>query len=253
MERLSRRALAALSVSLAILFCGARDLSAGEAQPAEQEDPVKAEVKARLRKEVTVEFKNVTIKEACERLSELSGCKIAVDQSVPEQDKRITLPKMTLPAESALRWLCRYWLSTYVYRQGSLVIVKLPPDAPQWCDYDIADLLPRARNGPAPSEEALDALGWAYVRIICLAIEPGTWVDHGVKSEFADDLTCRAVYGKGTIRIRHSAKAQEQVKKLLDELRRLDALRRFVEAAPAHPDGPYEPVPPPKPKLPPVY
>lgn len=252
MGRLSRRALAVLSVSLAVFFCGAQGLAAGEAQPAEQEDPVKAEVKARLRKPVTIDFRNITIKEACEQLSELSGCKIVIDQSVPEQDKRIALPKMTLPAESALRWVCRFWLSTYVYRQGALVIVRLPADAPQWCDYGIADLLPRPRNGVAPGEEAMDALGWAYVRIICSLIEPGTWAAPGSKLGFADDLSCRAVYRNSAIWIRHTSKVREQVRDLLGQLRRLDALRRFIETLPAYPDDPQRQVPPPKPMSPPM-
>jgi hypothetical protein len=251
MARVSRRALAVLAASLSVLFCAPRGLSAGEAKPAERDDPVRAEVKGRLRKPVTIQFDKVTIKEACERLSELSGCKIVIDQSVPEQDKRTTLPKMTISAEHALRWLCHFWRSTYVYRQGALVIVKLPPDAPQWCDYDIRDLLPRAKDGAAPAQEAMEAMGWAYVRLICLTVEPGTWVAPGSKPDFADDLSCRAGYLRGSIRIRHTAKAQEQVRRLLDELRRLDALRRLVENLPANDDVP-KPEPPAKPELPPI-
>jgi len=132
------------------------------------------DLREKLKKPVTVEFHEASLKEACETLSKLAGVPIRIDPAIGAKSTPITLPKCTMRAQSVLMWICRFNLCRYVFKDGAVLVTPLPSSGKLQAQiYDLPDLTPpEARTEERPREVAVCS-GWC--RYIRAAIAPDTW------------------------------------------------------------------------------
>ena len=233
---------------------------------ARDERPVEAweqQYRAKLREPIEVELRNATIAEACRYLSQAAECAMVLDPAVAKDPKRMTLPKMTMSLEHALRWVCRFGKASYALRDHAILVTTRGGllDEPLSRDYDVSSLLIPTRcirttfNGGSMADEqswggrevvgsarqggrddetkpvAEDAMGETWVRFIRNTIAPETWDEagrDGAVQQARQPFTIN--YRNGRIVVVHAPEVHEQIDRLLNDFRRARNLQVHIFA-----------------------
>lgn len=205
------------------------------AEPAQDKVSQKREIDRRLELPVNVEFKDATLNQIIDDLRVLSGLTIVIDQPALDKDGYDNArPSFTLKVEgvalkSAINLVLYRTNLTYVIKDDVVMVTtKASPRLVQQV-YPVADLVmtpeEEGEGEGCKSAESRDSL----IRLFTNTIAPQSWAD---------------VSGPGTIEYLPEANAlmivqtpdvQEQVRELLDALRRLetaDLLRRHLPYLP---------------------
>ncbi|MBM4043242.1 MAG: hypothetical protein FJ290_32540 [Planctomycetes bacterium] len=199
-------------------------------QPAPE--PWEQELRAKLRKPITVEFRDATLEDALASIAKLADVPIRLDPAVDAKARRLTLPKMALSAEHALRWVCRFGLWTFVFRDKAVLIVPRKADAQALSTrvFDIADLLkpPHPREPVAKPDERA---GQGWCRYLRHAVAPETWEKQPMgalepKRPPGAKLDCR----NGQLTATNAPPVLDDIEKLLDSHRKTRALQVHVSA-----------------------
>ncbi|MBM4037046.1 MAG: hypothetical protein FJ290_00915 [Planctomycetes bacterium] len=232
---------------------------------ARDERPIEAweqQYRAKLRQPVEVELRDATIAEACRYLSAAADCTMVLDPAVAKDTRRLTLPKMTMSLEHALRWVCRFSKSTYTLRDHAILVTTRGGllDQPVTRNYDLSSLLIPIRcirsafnggtqadvqggggretvasNRPGLREDetnvvAEDTMGETWVRFIRNTVAPDTW------EEPTKDMVQQARqpytinYRNGRIVVVHTPEVHEQIERLLNDFRRARNLQVHIFA-----------------------
>jgi len=147
--------------------------------PPQQAPPTwQDKLREKLRKPVTMELRNAALDEACETLSKLADVPILIDPELRDKSRTISLPKMEISTEHALRWICRFNRCSYMLRDAAVLIVRpRPPGKPEKRDYDISDLLrpPSSQAGQMREEDTDRGAREGWCRYIRAVVAPETW------------------------------------------------------------------------------
>ncbi|HUT36187.1 MAG TPA: hypothetical protein VNE39_22050 [Planctomycetota bacterium] len=232
---------------------------------ARDEHPIEAweqQYRAKLRTDVEVELRDATIADACRYLSAAADCTMVLDPSVARDTRRLTLPKMTMSLEHALRWVCRFTKATYTLRDHAILVTTRGGllDEPVTKNYDLSSLLIPTRcirtafNGgsqaddqsggareivassrPAFREEetsvvAEDAVGETWVRFIRSTVAPETWEEANRDAVAQARQPYTINYRNGRIVVVHTPEVHEQVERLLNDFRRARNLQVHIFA-----------------------
>jgi len=236
----------------------ARNLAA----PADRaHEPWEAQLRAKLKKPVEIQFRNTTIAEACRYLAQVADCPMVIDPAVAKNTRRLNLPTMTMSLEHALRWLCRFGKATYTLRDHAILVTTHGGmlEEPVTKSYDISALLIPARtvrttfNGGTQTDDphwaakdlmaaagnhapgnakpvAEDQAGESWVRFICSTVAPDTWEEPGKDAVLQAQQPYTISYRNGRIVVVHTPEVQEQIGRLLDDFRRARNLQVHIMA-----------------------
>ena len=223
-------------------------------------EPWEHQLRKRLREKVTFEFKETTLPEACRCLAELSSSTILVDPHLAKSPDRITLPKMNLRVEHALKWLCRRWRAIYVVRDHAILITTRAGrlNEPVLDDYDISGLLMPLRTirtvldgsvqfddtrptrtlvaSAKPDEPKTppvdkDAIGAGWARFIQSSVAPESWEAPGKGATLQEGAPRYSIsYRNGRIVVVHTPEVHEQIASLLSNYRQARNLQVHVQA-----------------------
>ncbi|MBM4034999.1 MAG: hypothetical protein FJ291_24925 [Planctomycetes bacterium] len=177
------------------------------------------ELRAKLSKPVTVEFREASLAQACETLSKLANVSIRIDPAVAAQGTPIRLAECAMPAESVLRWICRFARARYLLKDGAVVVAPLPSAGKlESQTYDLPSLI---AHEPVPEERPREeplCSGWCrYVRA---AIAPDTWREDLGGNCAGERQGMAACAGRRLIVV-HTEAVQAEVAKFLDAHRKM--------------------------------
>lgn len=231
-------------------------------------EPWEQQYRAKLRQPVDVEFKGATIAEACRYLSEAADCTMILDTAVAKSDARITLPKMTMSLEHALRWVCRIGKATFTLRDHAILVTTKGGllEEPVTKSYDITSLLIPSRSirttftGGSQSDDQTwngrdvlsqsrststreedskpvseDVLGEAWVAFLRNTVAPETWEEPGREAPGREAVLQQRQpytisYRNGRIVVVHVPEVQEQIERLLNDFRKSRNLQVHIFA-----------------------
>jgi tetratricopeptide (TPR) repeat protein len=216
--------------------------------PKQAMEPWEQQLRAKLRTQVTFEFKNSSATQACRYLAELTESTILVDPAVAKDARRVSLPKMTLSFDHALRWLCRFWRATYVIRDHAILVTRRGGrlNEPVIRDYDVSGLLMPLRSvrttldsstqfdedtplhavattGLEVKEKPADkeTIGEGWAAFIRSTVEPDSWSDGpGSRTLQQQGPRYSIQYRNGRIVVVHTPEVHRQIADLLANYRR---------------------------------
>lgn len=144
-------------------------------------DPVEEAARMALDRKITLQLKNVPLREATRRLEDLLGIEIILDEAelkgsktTPETPVSIDVQKIT--ARETLRLILEPEELTTVVTGGSLWITPDRTDCESWKFrmYDIADLVMHKSADVTTATNVDD-----FVELIKFAVAPDTWEEVG--------------------------------------------------------------------------
>jgi HEAT repeat protein len=189
-------------------------------------EPWERSLRATLRETVPIEFRDLTLAEACARLGKLADIPILVDPTAAAEAGRLSLPKMTVSVEHVIRWLCRFYRCSFVLGEHAILLFRHGEAEGRFelRSYDIATLImpPRSAGEPSPEDRgrhvAETAAGWCrYIRSAVAAEERGA-----------------IAYHDGRLFVAHTEAVHAEIEKLLNDHRKMPSLQvhvlmRFIE------------------------
>ncbi|MBM4031239.1 MAG: hypothetical protein FJ291_05570 [Planctomycetes bacterium] len=174
--------------------------------------PWELELRAKLRLPITVEFRDASLDDAIAAVSRLAEVPIRLDPAVDAKAGRVSLPKMTVPAEKALRWVC-FGRCGFVFRDKAVLVVQQTLSARL---FDISSLLraspARFPPGPLAIPEDLEKTGEGWCRYIRHVVAPETW---GEQPKGTLD------YRNGRLLATNTPPVLDAIEKLLDSQRKM--------------------------------
>ena len=202
-------------------------------------EPWERQLRKRLKRPVTVEFRKTPLPDALRRLAELGDIQIVLDPKAAAGAGPLTLARTKMPLDALLRWVGRLAGTRHTLCDGA-VYVALPDgidDEPVQRLYTVAGLLspprdarrarqpgpveltPKARQTPVVPYDP-DRLGEGWVRFIRASIAPESWERRGEPAVAQERPAHSIAYRNGRIVVLHTPEVQRQVADLLANFRR---------------------------------
>jgi len=200
------------------------------------------DIRAKLAKDVTIEFRETPVAQALDQLASVGDVNIILDPEAGAAQGTVTIARCSMPLGSLLNWVGQFGNLRYCLRDGAIFFTSRTGalDAPVTKMYDISTLLSPPTTaepmrtagpvepGPGPAQvvEATqpdpEPIGNGWVDFIRSSIAPGTWERPATLQQ---QTPYTIAYRNGRIVVVHTPEVQRQVEQLLNDFRKARSLQ----------------------------